>query len=50
LYRVVEGVLYLKVREFLRQRRLPDRPEVRAALMKQIRAEFGNVKIVVLEE
>jgi hypothetical protein len=50
LYRDADGVLYLKVGEFLRHRRMPDRPQVRAALLQQIRAEFGKVKIVVLEE
>jgi hypothetical protein len=49
LYRDTKGTLYLYIYEFLRKHGMPDSPEVRAAVLQQIREEFGGIKIVVVE-
>ena len=43
------GVLYVYLKDFLERHSMPDRPEVWAALITEIRKEFGNVPIVVRE-
>ena len=43
------GVLYVYMSDFLARHAMPDTPEVWAALIGQIRKEFGNVPIVVCE-
>lgn len=50
LYRDAQGVLYVYIQQFLTRHGLPDRPEVRRALLEQIKEEFGEIEIVVIEE
>jgi hypothetical protein len=49
LYVDGKGTLYLKMGEFLRFHRLPDRPDVRQAVRDEILHEFGDVPFKELE-
>ena len=42
--------LFVDVREFLVAQRLPDIPEVRQAVLAQIRRDFGGVEITELTD
>jgi hypothetical protein len=44
-----EGTLYLKMREFLAAHQLEDRPEVRRAVLDEVRLQFGNVPLREME-
>ena len=50
LYRDENGVLYIYMREFLKQHKLPDTPEVRQAVMEQIKTDDDRASIVVIDE
>ena len=50
LYRDENNVLYVYMQEFLKQHKLPDTPEVRQAIIEQIKTEDEQVSIVVVEE
>jgi hypothetical protein len=50
LYRDENGVLYIYMREFLKQHKLPDTPEVRQAVMEQIKTDDDRASIIVIEE
>lgn len=45
-----EGVIYVYMREYLARHNMPDTAEVRAAVLEQVRKEFGEVKILIVEE
>ena len=49
VYSDQQGTVYLYIKEFLERHGMPDRPDVRQALMQQVRQEFGPVEIVTVE-
>jgi hypothetical protein len=42
--------LYFKVREFLSAHKLADTPEVREAVWKQVRQDFGSIEVTELQD
>jgi hypothetical protein len=42
--------LYFKVREFLSSHNLSDTPEVREAVWKQVRQDFGGIEVTELQD
>jgi hypothetical protein len=45
LYKNREGVLCVRMSEFLAAHNLPDAPEVRQVVLDNIKREFGNVPL-----
>jgi hypothetical protein len=50
IYSDDQGTLYMHLKSFLARHGMPDTPESRRALMEQIREEFGDIKVAVIEE
>lgn len=49
LYKNKEGMLCVRMSEFLSAHNLPDAPEVRQAVLDNIKREFGNVPLKEIE-
>jgi hypothetical protein len=45
-----DRALYIDMKELLTTHSLPDRPEVRQALLEQVRLEFGVIDVTELSE
>lgn len=50
LYRDDQGTLYIYLKGFLTRHGMADSPESRAAVLEEIKKEFGEIAVVVLEK
>ena len=50
LYRDNQGTLYVYMKGFLARHGMADSPESRAAVLEEIRKEFGEIRVMVLEQ